>query len=947
MAARITGDVLESYLKCRYKAHLKLAGLDGVETDYEHLLVSLRHTVTRNAINKILALSPVGDVVQNICLTTAALRKGPLFILNPNMDDDLISIRFDGLKRLAGPSQLGDFHYIPILFYEGAQVHKEQRMLLETYALVLSRLQGRHPEKGVIWHGRDCRTTTIRLNLDLRNTERLFREVKEMATSASPPRLILNNHCQACEFRTTCSDEAERTNDLSLLRGIGEKEIKCYAKKGIFSVTQLAHTFRPKRGKRASTSNHRYHALQALAVRDRRVYLLGTPQLPDAPVRVFLDIEGNPEERFDYLVGMIIIQGSGEQRFSFWADTRDQEEQIFEQLLEAITPYQDFLVFAYGSYEAAFVKRMLSRAKRQGPAKKVLNNLVNIISIIYSHVYFPTYSNGLKDVAALLGSSWTAPDASGLQSLVWRMQWENTRAAEWKQKLITYNLEDCDALRRVTEFIYAQCVRPESASASQPRDGIGPSVASVEEIDRLGTVNKRGRKEFFHADFDYVNGCAHFDYQRQRVYVRLGRSRHKTNEKKPRKYRNKTLRVGQCVEITSRKCPSCGSAAIDRRPKAHFGKGCFTKGKRAFDLVFTSGGIKRKVVDCRASVHECVKCGHVFIPERYQRLAKHFHGLMSWTIHEHIAHRISCPIVSDMLKDFFGLTVYSAEIWRFRSMMARYYQLCCKNMLKKMVCGNILQIDETEVKLRRGKAYVWVFTTPEYVVYMHRPTREGSFLEDLLKGFSGVLVSDFYAAYDSLKCRQQKCLIHLMRDMNQELLNNPFDKELQSITGPFGTLLREIVVTIDEHGLKHRYLKKHKQGTARFFRSLAVQTYRSETAESLRARLLKYQDRLFTFVEYDGVPWNNNNSENAIRRFAYYRDSNPGRLKETGLKEYLVLLSLCQTCQYKGVSFLKFLLSREKDIDAFCQRPRRRPLPSIEVYPKGVVRPDFGGRQPK
>ena len=79
---------------------------------------------------------------------------------------------------------------------------------------------------------------------------------------------------------------------------------------------------------------------------------------------------------------------------------------------------------------------------------------------------------------------------------------------------------------------------------------------------------------------------------------------------------------------------------------------------------------------------------------------------------------------------------------------------------------------------------------------MYRPTREGDFLHELLKDFHGVLVSDFYAAYDSLDCPQQKCLIHLMRDMNQELLNNPFDEELQSITGPFGTLLRAIV---DDH----------------------------------------------------------------------------------------------------------------------------------------------------
>jgi hypothetical protein len=185
-----------------------------------------------------------------------------------------------------------------------------------------------------------------------------------------------------------------------------------------------------------------------------------------------------------------------------------------------------------------------------------------------------------------------------------------------------------------------------------------------------------------------------------------------------------------------------------------------------------------------------------------------------------------------------------------------------------------------------------------------------------------------------------------MRDMNQMLLDNPFDEELQSITGPFGTLLRAIVSTIDRHGLKRRYLETHERDVAKFFQPLADQTFRSEVAESLRVRLIKFQDKLFTFIRHDGVPWNNNNAENAIRRFAYYREDTPGCLKEAGLKDYLVLLSICHTCHYKGVSFLKFLLSKERDMDAFCEgRRRRRKSPVVEVYPKGVVRPDFRPRR--
>ncbi len=272
--------------------------------------------------------------------------------------------------------------------------------------------------------------------------------------------------------------------------------------------------------------------------------------------------------------------------------------------------------------------------------------------------------------------------------------------------------------------------------------------------------------------------------------------------------------------------------------------------------------------------------------------------------------------------------------------MARYYEKTYGTLLAKILAGNLLHLDETEVKLQIGKGYVWVFTNLEEVVFMFRPTREGDFLKELLKEFRGVLVSDFYSAYDSLDCPQQKCLIHLMRDMNQELLNNPYDSELQLVTHPFGKLLRSIIGTVDEHGLKKRYLHRHEREIARFFQQLHAQSFRSEAAESLRERLLKYKDKLFTFIGYDGVPWNNNNAENAIKRFAYYREDTVGTMKEAGLSHYLALLSICHTCQYKGVSFLKFMLSRETDLELFCEgKHLRRVSAGIEVYPDWFIPP--------
>lgn len=75
---------------------------------------------------------------------------------------------------------------------------------------------------------------------------------------------------------------------------------------------------------------------------------------------------------------------------------------------------------------------------------------------------------------------------------------------------------------------------------------------------------------------------------------------------------------------------------------------------------------------------------------------------------------------------------------------------------------------------------------------------------------------------------------------------------------------------------------------------------------------------MFTFLVHDGVPWNNNNAEHAVKAFAMLRHTIAGVTSEKGIRDYLVLLSICQTCKYKEVDFLDFLRSEEKDVEAFA-----------------------------
>jgi predicted RecB family nuclease len=811
MATKITRDVLESYLHCQTKGHLKRAGQQGTVSDYEALLVGTREEVRQKAIEQILARHKPDEVARDIPLTGPALKRGPLVVLDAILEDDLFALRFDGLKRVEAGSDLGDFHYVPVLFHEGRSIRKQQRLLLEVYGLLLSRVQGRAPSYGVVWHGKECRATRVRLGTDLRKAERVLRELR----GAEPPRLILNEHCQVCEFRRRCRKQAEEADDISLLAGVGDKELKKYNRKGIFTLTQLSCAFRPrKRSKRVKQAGYaRYSALQALAIREKKVHVYGIPDLPRKPVQVFLDAEGNEDGTFAYLLGVLVVEGDSQKMHSFWADSADEEVQAFDAFLDLLENYEDFGLFHYGSYEKALLKRMRRVVARKGLADRALDKALNVLSVIHAHVYFPTFSNGLKDVAGHLGFSWTAENASGLQSLVWRARWEEDRAPVWKDKLLAYNAEDCAALKRVTEFVQ---ILGETACHRGEGSEVAPGDSAVAWADEVAAPsNRRGwcRPNFSLEDFDHVNRCAYFDYQREKIFLRTNKAVRRACLQLRKRRKRFKLRANREVEFTSDSCPYCEGNRITRHAREMYSK-------LAYDLKFTAGGIHRQVIRCTASRHQCQDCQRTFLPKRYKRRDKHLHGLKSWAMYQLVVHRISLHHMELMFEDCFGLRVSCVEVRMIKILMARRYRQTLKASLNRVVAGELVHVDETEVNLQKGKGYVWVLSSMEDVVYLYRPSREAGFLEELLHDFKGVLVSDFYPGYESLPFEQQACLIHLIRDMNGDLIGNPYDEEFKALAGEFAKLLRSVVSTIDHYGLKRRHLHKHKAEVVRFFRNL-------------------------------------------------------------------------------------------------------------------------------
>jgi hypothetical protein len=380
------------------------------------------------------------------------------------------------------------------------------------------------------------------------------------------------------------------------------------------------------------------------------------------------------------------------------------------------------------------------------------------------------------------------------------------------------------------------------------------------------------------------------------------------------------LPVNKSIQANEKRpalCPKCNSTKFYRN-------GRFSK--VVYDLRFTPAGVRRWVVRHCFNRYQCRNCKHGY--NELPRQETYGKSLKAYVLYQVIELRISQHAVARTAGAIFGLRMSATSINCIKISATKQYETTYQSILRRIVAGPLVHADETQVMIKGKARYVWVFTSLEDVAYVYSESRDASTAQDLLSSFGGVLVSDFYAGYDSINCAQQKCLIHLLRDINEQVLREPFNKEMEELAHSFASLLRPMVDAVDRFGLKARHLRTHRPAVDRFYSALSKREYTSDVAASYKKRFEKNRDRLFTFLDHDGVPWNNNNAEHAIKAFARLRNAIGANSTPKGVREYLVLLSISETCIYKGVGFLHFLRSGETDIDVFAGRPagRVRPL---------------------
>ena len=170
------------------------------------------------------------------------------------------------------------------------------------------------------------------------------------------------------------------------------------------------------------------------------------------------------------------------------------------------------------------------------------------------------------------------------------------------------------------------------------------------------------------------------------------------------------------------------------------------------------------------------------------------------------------------------------------------------------------------------------------------------------KEFAGVLVTDFWGAYNAVVCaRKQKCLPHLLRDLKRTWHYHKPGGDWPAFSKQLKRLIRDSI----------RLSKRRKELPAAAFasrrrrlderlRELLMQPWEQRHARRLVKRLRRHATELFTFLDHPEVPFDNNHGERQIRPAVIARKNSDANGSVDGAETQAILMSVFRTLKQRG-----------------------------------------------
>lgn len=224
--------------------------------------------------------------------------------------------------------------------------------------------------------------------------------------------------------------------------------------------------------------------------------------------------------------------------------------------------------------------------------------------------------------------------------------------------------------------------------------------------------------------------------------------------------------------------------------------------------------------------------------------------------------------------------------------------------------------DETGWREDGQNGWAWTFVTdgPNAVRYFEFDRSRSHRVAQRILGadWRGWLVTDFYAAYNLIPGRHQRCWSHLLGDLHDLKEAQEANSEVVQWVAEIRQLYDTAHTWLREHPTPTR-AECHTTYTELFTRACHLGEQYALTEDhpcgTLAKRVLRHQDELFPFVVVPGLPADNNLAERSLRPLVIMRKISGGTRSRQGTITRLTLASMFHTWAARNLNPFEECLS--------------------------------------
>lgn len=271
--------------------------------------------------------------------------------------------------------------------------------------------------------------------------------------------------------------------------------------------------------------------------------------------------------------------------------------------------------------------------------------------------------------------------------------------------------------------------------------------------------------------------------------------------------------------------------------------------------------------------------------------------------------RLPVRLVQSYLQTLHSLHLSIGEIAELAHSVRRHLQPLTAQLKQAVQASPVVHGDETGWRENGQNGWAWAFVTagPAAVRYYEYDPGRSHFVPQRVLGpdWRGCLVTDFYAAYNLIPGRHQRCWVHLLRDLHALKEAHAESAEVLAWAAAVRQLYDDAQTWLNAHPMPgatartQQYLSLHARTCG-----LGQQYARapSHPCATLAKRLLRHQDELFQFVLTPGLPADNNLAERSIRPLVVLRKISGGSRSAAGTATRFGLASLFGTWQARHLN---------------------------------------------